>query len=178
MRKWRRTPSTGRNFQTSIIWITLSLKRQVVMVQFLSIICFLGFLQFLLGFSKFPVFLCHSVLTLFLNPFRHIGYYIHHCCNRNLFACWLLISEQTAVTSLYRINTWFTLLLETLITVNRVETKFLRIYYVIIVLQRIKWCCPWNMRDKFSVTQESKSGLDRLVIEISRSHKHSQTHSR
>ena len=29
------------------------------MVQFLSIIFFLGFLQFLLGFSKVPVFLCH-----------------------------------------------------------------------------------------------------------------------
>ena len=32
------------------------------MVQFLSIIFFLGFLQFLLGFSKVPVFLCHPVL--------------------------------------------------------------------------------------------------------------------
>ena len=31
------------------------------MVQFLSIIFFL-FLQFLLGFSKVPVFLCHPVL--------------------------------------------------------------------------------------------------------------------
>ena len=31
------------------------------MVQFLSIFFFLGFLQFLLGFSKVPVFLCHSV---------------------------------------------------------------------------------------------------------------------
>ena len=31
------------------------------MVQFLSIFFFLGFLQFLLGFSKNPVFLCHSV---------------------------------------------------------------------------------------------------------------------
>ena len=29
------------------------------MVQFLSIIFFLGFLQFLLGISKVPVFLCH-----------------------------------------------------------------------------------------------------------------------
>ena len=29
------------------------------MVQFLSINFFLGFLQFLLGFSKVPVFLCH-----------------------------------------------------------------------------------------------------------------------
>jgi len=31
------------------------------MVQFLSIIFFLGFLQFLLGFSKVAVFLCHPV---------------------------------------------------------------------------------------------------------------------
>ena len=31
------------------------------MVQFLSIIFFLGFLQFLLVFSKVPVFLCHPV---------------------------------------------------------------------------------------------------------------------
>ena len=31
------------------------------MVQFLSIIFFLGFLQFLLGFSKVPVFLCHPM---------------------------------------------------------------------------------------------------------------------
>ena len=31
------------------------------MVQFLSIIFFLGFLQFLLGFSKVPVFLCHPI---------------------------------------------------------------------------------------------------------------------
>ena len=35
------------------------------MVQFLSIIFFfLGFLQFLLGFSKVPVFLCHPVQDL------------------------------------------------------------------------------------------------------------------
>ena len=35
------------------------------MVQFLSIIFFLGFLQFLLGFSKVPVFfLCHPVYVL------------------------------------------------------------------------------------------------------------------
>jgi len=31
------------------------------MVQFLSLIFFLAFLQFLLGFSKVPVFLCHPV---------------------------------------------------------------------------------------------------------------------
>jgi len=35
------------------------------MVQFMSIIFFVGFLQFLLGISKVPVFLCHSVLSGF-----------------------------------------------------------------------------------------------------------------
>ena len=39
----------------------LSLKRQVIMVHFLSINFFLGFLQFLLGFSKVHVFLCHPI---------------------------------------------------------------------------------------------------------------------
>jgi len=34
------------------------------MVQFLSILFFLGFLQFLFGFSKVPVLLCHSVQSL------------------------------------------------------------------------------------------------------------------
>ena len=34
------------------------------MVQFLSINFFLGFLQFLLGFSKVLVFLCHPVYTI------------------------------------------------------------------------------------------------------------------
>ena len=38
------------------------------MVQFLSIIFFLGFLQFLGGFSKVPVFFCHPVLHI-LNVF-------------------------------------------------------------------------------------------------------------
>ena len=33
------------------------------MVQFLSINFFLGFLQFLLGFSKVSVFLCHPVVA-------------------------------------------------------------------------------------------------------------------
>ena len=33
------------------------------MVQFLSINFFLGFLQFLLGFSKVPVFLCHPEIA-------------------------------------------------------------------------------------------------------------------
>ena len=59
MHTWRRTPSTGRNFQTLIIWIgLLSLKRQVVMVPISVNKFFLGFLKFLLGFSKVPVFFC------------------------------------------------------------------------------------------------------------------------
>ena len=38
------------------------------MVQFLSIIFFLGFLQFLLGFSKVPIFLCHPVFSFYTSP--------------------------------------------------------------------------------------------------------------
>ena len=60
MHTWRRTPSTGRNFQTLIIWITVSKKAScngsISVNKF-----FLGFLQYLLGFSKVPVFLCHLV---------------------------------------------------------------------------------------------------------------------
>jgi len=44
------------------------LKRQVVMVQFLSIFFFVGFLQFLLGFSKVPFF-CVSLN----NPAASLG---------------------------------------------------------------------------------------------------------
>jgi len=45
------------------------------MVQCLSIYFFLGFIQFLLGFLKVPVFLCHSVhMELYL-----FGPYITAC---------------------------------------------------------------------------------------------------
>ena len=48
------------------------------MVQFLSIIFFLGFLQFLLGFSKVLVFLCHPVhiqsTNLTTGRTRHAGH--------------------------------------------------------------------------------------------------------
>ena len=40
------------------------------MVQFLSINFFLGFLQFLLDFSKVPVFLCHSVVRKLKGKFK------------------------------------------------------------------------------------------------------------
>ena len=33
------------------------------------------------------------------------------------------------------------------------------------------------MRDRFSVAQESKSDLDRLIVEISKSHTHTHTHT-
>ena len=55
MHKWRKTLPTGRNFQTLIIWITVSEKASctgsILVNEF-----FLGFLQFLLGFSKVLVF--------------------------------------------------------------------------------------------------------------------------
>ena len=37
--------------------------------------------------------------------------------------------------------------------------------------------CLWNMTDRFSVAQESKSDLDRLIVEISRTHTHTHTHA-
>ena len=54
------------------------------MVQFLSVF-FLGFLQFLLGFSKVPVFLCHSVhreqLIFILKAGKHFSLQpVKHCC--------------------------------------------------------------------------------------------------
>ena len=53
MHTWRRTPSTGRNFQTLIICITVSSCNGSISV---NKFFFLGFLQFLLGFSKVPGF--------------------------------------------------------------------------------------------------------------------------
>ena len=52
------------------------------MVQFLSIIFFLGFLQFLLGFSKVPVFLCHPVLShssIFFSRLHTVSFYFRKC---------------------------------------------------------------------------------------------------
>ena len=54
------------------------------MVQFLSIIFFLGFLQFLFGVSKVPVFLCYPVHIL--SP-RRLGagvIFIHESDNLTL----------------------------------------------------------------------------------------------
>ena len=52
------------------------------MVQFLSITFFLGFLQFLLDFSKVPVFLCHSVQSRRFSKFYSgifIILFVHTC---------------------------------------------------------------------------------------------------
>ena len=65
MHTCRRTPSTGRNFQTLIIWITV-LKRQVVMVQFLSINFFSWISSIFVGVfksSRFFVSLCITDVT-------------------------------------------------------------------------------------------------------------------
>ena len=62
----------GRHLQDVIFkhwqYGLLSLKRQVVMVQFLSMNFFLGFLQFLLGFSKVHVF----CITLYYTNLKHL----------------------------------------------------------------------------------------------------------
>ena len=64
MHTWRRTPSTGRNIQTLIIWITVSSK-----ASFNSSISvnnfFLGFIQFLLGFSKVPLFVSLCICLVY-----------------------------------------------------------------------------------------------------------------
>ena len=62
------------------------------MVQFLPIIFFLGFLQFLLGFSKVPVFLCHSVLLsctdgLKFFSFRPWKFRFNHHKSYNVMLC-------------------------------------------------------------------------------------------
>ena len=58
----------NRDLELQTTFGLLSLKRQVIMVQILSIhFFFVGFLQFLLGFSKVPVFfLCLPVQTAFI----------------------------------------------------------------------------------------------------------------
>ena len=61
MHTWMRTPSTGLNFQTLIIWITVSYKASCNGSISVNNFFFLGFLQFLLAFSKVPDFLCHPV---------------------------------------------------------------------------------------------------------------------
>ena len=52
------------------------------MVQFLSIIFFLGLLQFLLGFLKVPDFLCQSVLTNMTHKNTHHNWLMQSACAR------------------------------------------------------------------------------------------------
>jgi len=59
MHSWRTTPSTGRNFQTSIIWITekTSSNGSISVNKFF----FLDIFNFCWVFQKFPFFWCHPV---------------------------------------------------------------------------------------------------------------------
>ena len=61
---WRRTPSTGRNFQTLIIWITVSLNTSCNGSISVNNFFFLNFFNFCWVFQNFPFFLCHPVLTM------------------------------------------------------------------------------------------------------------------
>ena len=79
------------------------------MVQFLSInFFFLGFLQFLLGFSKVPVFWCHPVRILILMyiPFCLFCFVVLFCvlfvCNCVLYCCHR-VSIQLQLTHISRI---------------------------------------------------------------------------
>ena len=61
MHTWRRTPSTGRNFQTLIIWITVAYKASCNGSISVNIFFFFGFLQFLGSFSKVPFFVSFCI---------------------------------------------------------------------------------------------------------------------
>ena len=61
MHTWRRTPSTGGNFQTLIIWITVSYKASFNGSISVNKFLFFDFLNFCWVFQKFPFFLCHPV---------------------------------------------------------------------------------------------------------------------
>ena len=75
------------------------------MVQFLSIIFFFfGFLQFLLGFSKVPVFLCHSVLLTDkeVNLFRATPYNQINKAFQCLYRCHLVGTPQIGLSFGFR----------------------------------------------------------------------------
>ena len=72
MHTWTRTPSTGRNFQTLIMWITVSLKASCNGSISVNNYFFLDFFQFLLGFSKVPVFFVSP--CTFENTWRKLVY--------------------------------------------------------------------------------------------------------
>ena len=75
MHTWRRMPSTGRNFQTLIIWITVSQKASCNGSISVNNFFFLGFLQFLLcSFKSSHFFLCHSVFP-YKFPFKNVTFY-------------------------------------------------------------------------------------------------------
>ena len=68
------------------------------MVQFLSIIFFLGFLQFLLGFSKVPVFcvtLCFITLSSMVVEWKTAIWYVRH-----LYVLTLLLTIVVTVVTL------------------------------------------------------------------------------
>ena len=73
MHTWRKTPSTGRNFQTMIIWITV-IKRQVVMDQFLSINFFSWISSIFVGFFKSSRF--------FVSPCTYEAYSAYKIINK------------------------------------------------------------------------------------------------
>ena len=68
MHTWRRTPYTGSSFQILIIWIT-SLKRQVLMVQFLSINFFSWISSIFVGVFKSSRFFVSSCIYVCILSF-------------------------------------------------------------------------------------------------------------
>ena len=64
------------------------------MVKFLSILVFLRFLQFFLGFQKFPFFLCHSVQQ---PGFMNLGQKYHKRLHKTY--CTMAVSVATATVT-------------------------------------------------------------------------------
>ena len=73
MHAWRRTPSTGRNFQTLIIWITVSSKASCNSSISVSNFFFLDFFNFCWVFQTFPFF----CVTLYVK--NSVGTCSYHC---------------------------------------------------------------------------------------------------
>ena len=85
MHTWRRTPSTGRNFQTLIIWITVSWKASCNGSISVNKFFFLDFFNFCWVFQKFPFFLSPVYSSEIMWEWMSNCKYLHEtepACNR------------------------------------------------------------------------------------------------
>ena len=75
MHMWRRTPSTGRSFQTLIIWITVSSKASCNGSISVNTFFFLDFFNFCWVFQNFPFFVSLCTNTQRLLPCANLYCY-------------------------------------------------------------------------------------------------------